>query len=212
VIVSRTVEPGQTVAASFQSPVLFIIAQDLKKMRVLADIDEADVGRLKETMSADVTVDAFPGETFQGKVTQVRYSAQVVSGVVTYAAVVDVDNPHLKLRPGMTATVTIRTAEAKGVTRIANAALRFKPSPKLDKDGKPVPEPPQPKLPPGKGRIHVIVDATLGQEKIEQRVVEIGITDGVNTVLKTELGDAKLVIDETDEGAKGANKRGPRFF
>ena len=113
VVINRAIDPGQTVAASFQAPVLFVIAQDLRKMRVLADIDEADVGKLKEGMEADVSVDAFPGESFQGKVSQVRYSPQSVSGVVTYAAVIEVDNPDVKLRPGMTATVTIRTAASK---------------------------------------------------------------------------------------------------
>lgn len=213
VVVTRSIEPGQTVAASFQAPVLFTLAQDLKSMRVLADIDEADVGRLKEGMTAEVSVDAFPGETFQGKVMQVRYSPQVVSGVVTYAAVVDVANPDLKLRPGMTATVTIRTAEARGVARVPNSALRFKPNPKLDKDGKPIPEPPQPKLPPGKARLWVVVDATPGAEKIEVREVEVGITDGVNTVVKTDLEGLKLAVDEVDEAKGGAGgRRGPRLF
>src|SRR6185436_1043362 len=92
IVISRAIDPGQTVAASFQAPTLFVIAQDLRKMRVLADIDEADVGRLKEGMGAEVSVDAFPGESFKGMVSQVRYSPFNVSGVVTYAAVIEVDN------------------------------------------------------------------------------------------------------------------------
>ncbi|MCK6589375.1 MAG: efflux RND transporter periplasmic adaptor subunit [Polyangiaceae bacterium] len=210
IVINRAIDPGQTVAASFQAPTLFVIAQDLKKMRVLADIDEADVGRLREGMQAEVRVDAFPGESFKGLVSQVRYSPFNVSGVVTYAAVVEVDNPDVKLRPGMTATVTIRSAEAKDVMRLPNAALRYKPSPPLDKDGKPVPQDPLPPLPPGKGRVYVLTDATSGQEKHELREVEIGITDGLHTHLKTDLGQVKLVTDETDEA--GGKPRARRMF
>ena len=211
IVINRAIDPGQTVAASFQAPVLFVIAQDLRKMRVLADIDEADVGRLKESMGAEVSVDAFPGEKFKGVVSQVRYSPTNVSGVVTYAAVVEVENPDLKLRPGMTATVTILSADARDVTRVPNAALRFKPSPPLDKDGKKLPQDPLPPLKPGQGRIHVVVDEKPGDEKIEARVVDVGITDGVNTVLKTDIGDVKVVTDETDEASKPKGARGRMF-
>lgn len=211
IVINRAIDPGQTVAASFQAPTLFVIAQDLRKMRVLADIDEADVGRLREGMSAEVSVDAFPGESFKGTVSQVRYSPFNVSGVVTYAAVIEVDNPDVKLRPGMTATVTIRSAEAKGVARLPNAALRYKPSPSTDKEGKPLPQDPLPALAPGKGRVHVLTDATPGSEKTEMRVVDIGITDGINTELKTDLGAMKVVTDETDDAA-GAKKQPRRMF
>lgn len=203
IVINRAIDPGQTVAASFQSPTLFVIAQDLRKMRVMADIDEADVGRLREGMEAEVRVDAFPGESFKGVVSQVRYSPFSVSGVVTYAAVVEVENPEIKLRPGMTATVTIRSASAKDATRLPNAALRFKPSPPLDKQGKPLPQDPLPKLPPGKSRIYVVTDATPGAEKIEAREVEIGITDGIHTVLKSDLSGVKIVTDETDSANSG---------
>jgi HlyD family secretion protein len=206
VVITRSIDPGQTVAASFQAPVLFVIAQDLRKMRVLADVDEADVGKLKESMSAEVRVDAFPGEKFKGIVSQVRYSPNTNSGVVTYSAVIDVDNPDVKLRPGMTATVSIRTAEAKDVTRVPNASLRFKPSPPLDKDGKKIPQDPLPALAAGKGRIYLLTDDKPGAEKAEMREVDIGITDGINTVLKTDLGDSKLVVDENDDPSK---KKGP---
>jgi HlyD family secretion protein len=210
IVINRAIDPGQTVAASFQAPTLFVIAQDLKKMRVLADIDEADVGRLREAMQAEVRVDAFPGESFKGVVSQVRYSPFNVSGVVTYAAVVEVNNPDVKLRPGMTATVTIRSAEAKDVMRLPNAALRYKPSPPLDKEGKPVPQDPLPPLPPGKGRVYVLTDATAGAEKHELREVDIGITDGLHTHLKTDLGQVKLVTDETDDA--GGKPRQRRMF
>jgi HlyD family secretion protein len=206
VVINRAIDPGQTVAASFQAPVLFVIAQDLRKMRVLADIDEADVGKLKEGMSAEVRVDAFPGEKFDGNVSQVRYSPNNVSGVVTYSAVIDVDNSEIKLRPGMTATVTIQTARAKGVPRVPNAALRYKPAPPVDKDGKKIPQDPLPVLGANRARLYVVTSEALGAEKAELREVDVGITDGVNTVLKTDLGGAKLVVDENDDPNK---KKGP---
>lgn len=208
VVVSRNIDPGQTVAASFQAPVLFVIAQDLRKMRVLADVDEADVGRIEEGMRAEITVDAFPGERFEGSVSQVRFSPQTVAGVVTYAAVVEVDNPELKLRPGMTATVTARSAEAKGVRLVPNAALRFKPSPGKYDDGRPKPATLLPALPPGRARVHVLVDGAPGAERIELREVEVGVSDGVKTELKTDLGGLPVVTDETDDAeGKGGRKR-----
>jgi len=203
VVINRAVDPGQTVQASFQAPVLFVIANDLAKMRIFADIDEADVGKVRETMPAEISVDAFPGESFAGKVEQVRFSPVSSSGVVTYAAVIDVDNPELKLRPGMTASVSVRSGEAKGAKRLPNAALRFKPSPPLDDRGKPIPQEPLPRLPKGKGRIYVMVDETRGSEKVEARVVDIGVTDGIYTVLTSDIGDVKVVKDETDASLTG---------
>lgn len=127
VVISRNVNVGQTVAASFQAPVLFEIANDLSKMQVECSIDEADIGKIKATQEVRFTVDAFPGENFLGKVTQVRYSPEVIQNVVTYTTIVAVDNPGLKLRPGMTATVSIVTGKAVGVLLVSNAALRFTP-------------------------------------------------------------------------------------
>ena len=211
VVVSRNIDPGQTVAASFQAPVLFVIAQDLRKMRVLADVDEADVGKLKEGMMAEATVDAFAGEIFRGEVIQVRYNPNTVQGVVTYSAVIDVDNPEMKLRPGMTATVTVRTREAKGVTRVPNSALRYRPTPPKGPDGKPIPTLPEPPLAKGKARVYVQTDATPGAEKADAKVIDVGITDGVNTELRGGIDPAaKLVVDETD--ADPAKKSGPRMF
>ncbi|MFO0549251.1 MAG: efflux RND transporter periplasmic adaptor subunit [Polyangiaceae bacterium] len=208
VVISRSIDPGQTVQANFQTPTLFVLAQDLRKMRVFADVDEADVGRVKEGLPAEIQVDAFPSATFDGKVIQVRLSPVNNQGVVTYAAVIDVENPDLKLRPGMTATVTIRSAEARSVTRIANAALRFRPSPPLDDKGKPIPQDPLPKLDAGQARVWVITVDKPGFEEIEPRIVEIGISDGVNTVLKTSLEGEKVVRDETDAASK---KKGGMF-
>src|SRR5690606_11323923 len=128
VVIDRQVEPGQTVAASFNTPVLFVIAQDLTKMRVVAEIDEADVGKVKEGMEAQITVDAFPDDRFKGKLTQIRFAPNNVEGVVTYAAVIAVVNPDGKLRPGMTATATVVTRQALKVPALRNASLRFEPA------------------------------------------------------------------------------------
>jgi HlyD family secretion protein len=128
VVVKKSVEPGQTVAASLQAPELFVIAQDLREMQVDTSIDEAEVGRVGVGQTATFTVDSFPGRTFRGSVAQVRKAAQVVQNVVTYTAVVTAANPDLSLFPGMTANVRIVTATRENVLRVPNAALRFRPA------------------------------------------------------------------------------------
>lgn len=128
VVVSRNVDVGQTVAASLQAPTLFTIANDLTKMQVLASVDEADVGQIRQGIKANFAVDAYPGETFSGEITQVRLNAQTLQNVVTYSAVIDVSNPDMKLRPGMTANITVPVARKEGVLTVPNAALRFKPT------------------------------------------------------------------------------------
>jgi HlyD family secretion protein len=128
VVVSRTVDVGQTVAASLQAPTLFTIANDLTKMQVLASIDEADVGQVKPGIKANFSVDAYPGETFTGDISQLRLNAQTLQNVVTYSAVIDVTNTDLKLRPGMTANITVPVARRDNVLTVPNAALRFKPN------------------------------------------------------------------------------------
>ena len=208
VVVTRGIDPGATVVASFQAPVLFVIAQDLRKMRVLADVDEADVGKLREGMDADCVVDAFPGEVFRGRVSQIRYSPNNVSGVVTYPAVVEVENPEEKLRPGMTSTITVRTHEARGVRRIPNAALRYRPTPPAEADGKPVPQPPEPPLEKGKGRVWLLTTDKPGAEKDEARVVSIGITDGIFTeVSDPSLGVGTKVVTDENETEDSKKKR-----
>jgi HlyD family secretion protein len=127
VVVSRDVDVGQTVAASLSAPTLFTIANDLTKMQVLASIDEADVGQIREGIKASFTVDAFPGQDFSGQVSQVRLNAQALQNVVTYTAVIDVSNPELKLRPGMTANITFPVERRENVMTVPNAALRFRP-------------------------------------------------------------------------------------
>jgi HlyD family secretion protein len=131
VVINRNINAGQTVAASFQAPVLFQIANDLTKMQVECSVDEADIGTVKEGQKVRFTVDAFPNENFNGIVRQVRYSPEVIQNVVTYTTIVDVENPEMKLRPGMTATVSIVVGEAQNVLRVLNSALRFQPSPEV---------------------------------------------------------------------------------
>jgi len=130
-VISRSVDVGQTVAASLQAPTIFVIAEDLAKMQVDTSVAEADVGRLKAGMAASFTVDAYPGEVFRGRIRQVRNAPQTVQNVVTYDAVIDVDNPEFKLKPGMTANVTFVYAEKEDVLKVPNAALRFRPPPSL---------------------------------------------------------------------------------
>ena len=131
VVISRSVDVGQTVAASLQAPTLFVIAEDLAKMQVDTSVAEADVGRLQDGMPASFTVDAYPGEAFQGRVRQIRNAPQTVQNVVTYDAVIDVGNPELRLRPGMTANVTFVYGEKDDVLRVPNAGLRFRPPPDM---------------------------------------------------------------------------------
>ncbi len=125
-VVSRNVEEGQTVVASFQTPTLFVIAQDLTRMQVIANVSESDIGGVGEGKSADFRVDAYPREFFHGVVTQVRNAPVSIQNVVTYDVVISVENPELKLKPGMTANVTIVTARNEQALRVPNAALRFR--------------------------------------------------------------------------------------
>lgn len=195
IVIHREIEPGQTVAASFSAPVLFIIAEDLSKMEVLAEVDEADVGKLKEGLEARVTVDAFPGEVFEGKVTQIRYSPNEVQGVVTYSAVVNVGNPKLTLRPGMTATVSITTRKVTQVLAAPNAALRFEPE---EKETNPT------TLEPGQARAYHVTGGPVGQEEVEPLIVQTGITDGLWTEVKGAGLPAgqELVTEQTDKEEK----------
>ena len=196
-VISRSVDVGQTVQASMTAPVLFTIAQDLKRMQVDTSVAEADVGKLKEGLEAGFTVDAFPNKRFVGTVRQIRYAATVVSNVVTYDAVIDVENPELLLRPGMTANVTFVTAEADDVLKIPNAALRFRlaePAQKMDGIG-----------PPPKGTRMVTV---LRDGKPERVAVQTGVTDGSSTEVVSGLDVNDIVI--TDKvGAPGSGGGGP---
>ena len=127
VVLMRNVDPGQVVASSLQAPVLFTIAEDLSKMEIQVDVDEADVGKVHEGQTASFTVDAYPDRQFEARIRQLRYGSQVVQGVVTYTAVLTADNPELLLRPGMTATAEITVEQVKDVLTVSNEALRFSP-------------------------------------------------------------------------------------
>jgi HlyD family secretion protein len=131
IVISRNVDIGQTVAASFQTPTLFVIAQDLQRMQVDTNVSEADVGRLFPGMQATFTVDGYPGQPFAGTLRQIRNASQTVQNVVTYDAVINVDNSKLLLKPGMTANVTFVVAKKDRVMRIRNAAVRFRPDRQL---------------------------------------------------------------------------------
>lgn len=132
VIISRAIDVGQTVAASFQTPTLFTIAQDLTKMQIEVSVDEADISRIKLHQNASFTVDSYPEQTFRGKVVQIRSAPVITQNVVTYVVVVNVDNSDMKLMPGMTANVSVEVAKKDDVLKLPPAALRFKPKPKGD--------------------------------------------------------------------------------
>src|SRR4029077_15016191 len=131
-VIARNVDVGQTVAASLQAPTLFTIAQDLTKMQVYASTDESDVGMIRTGQVTTFKVDAYPKDTFTGRVSQIRMNATTVQNVVTYSTIIDFDNPDLKLFPGMTAYITIPVANAKAVLSVPNCALRYKPDLKAE--------------------------------------------------------------------------------
>jgi HlyD family secretion protein len=190
VVVSRSVDVGQTVAASLQAPVLFTIAQDLTKMQVETSVDEADIGKIRLDGVATFTVDAFPGEPFTGRVTQIRKAALIVQNVVTYTVVIAVANPTGKLLPGMTANVRLVASEKPSVLRVPNAALRFRPAgaetPAVGAASRPA-KPPS----AGAGRVYVVG----ADGKPTPVTVTLGITDGTSTeILQSELTEGQEVI------------------
>lgn len=180
VVVKRSVEPGQTVAASLQAPELFVIARNLSDMQVETSIDEADVGRVQVGQKAEFTVDAFPGRHFEGEVRQVRKAAQVVSNVVTYTVIVSAANHDLSLLPGMTANVRIITAHKDSALKVANAALRYRPADATAERGK-----------SGQGRLWQLDD----DGRPRAVTVGLGIADGSSTeILTGDLAPGSQVI------------------
>ncbi len=172
VVISRDVDIGQTVAASLQTPTLFTIAEDLRKMEVHTHVAEADVGRLASGMAVEFGVDAYPSERFHGTVKQVRYSPQEIQNVVTYDAVVSVENPELKLRPGMTAEVVFLVEQRDDALLVPSAALRFVPPPETLAAVAPPAEEPDDGTP-------TRVVWVLGEQEVPRPVrVRVGITDG----------------------------------
>jgi len=240
VVISRSVDVGQTVAASLQAPTLFTIAEDLKKMEVHTNVAEADVGKLSAGMVVTFTVDAYPNERFQGTIRQIRNAAQTIQNVVTYDAVIDVDNRDLKLRPGMTTNVTMIYAERDDVLKVPNAALRFKPPPEMlqtrvasaggggppgrvaarmpGEARRPRPDGVQggDRGPPPPNERVVWV---LRENRPQPVPVKIGLSDGtVSELVDGDLHEAELAITGTTGGEQkgplpgGGPPRGPRLF
>ncbi len=213
VVLERSTEPGQTVAATFQSPVLFTLAEDLAQMELQVDVDEADVGQVKEDQEATFTVDAYPDQIFPARTTQVRYGSETVDGVVTYKAVLNVDNSSLALRPGMTATALIAVDRRENALLIPNAALRFTP-PKVETKKNSgggsilnsiLPHPPAQESAPreeanGKGKdqqVWILREGTLTAVPIVK-----GLTDGKMTeVVSGDLEPGVELVVDTAAGA-----------
>jgi HlyD family secretion protein len=222
IVVSRAIDVGQTVAASFQTPTMFTIANDLTKMQVLAHIDEADVGKVHEGAEARFTVDAYPGDEFAGVIREVRQAPNTIQNVVTYDAVIDAANPERKLRQGMTAAVKVLTSHRDGVLRVSNAALRWKP------ENAAAPEPVQPAgasrgdrtlarterrantggaatpIPGKQARVYKVVDG-----KPVPADIRIGISDGQRTEVLSGLSENDAVVFG-DSGVGGARPQGTR--
>lgn len=206
VVLSKAVEEGQTVAASFNTPELFSIAKDLKDMRVIADIDEADIGEVKEGENVKFTVDAFPNDTFEGVVTQVRQEATTTNNVVTYEVVISAPNADLKLKPGLTANVTILTAEKNNVLSVPSKALRYTPT--VETIGKKY------KIQDCNGKNKVW---TLEGNVLKAHAVQIGISDGSHTEIISGISNGVQVITELkeimpegeDEAAQNETERSP---
>lgn len=184
-VISKSVEEGQTVAASFNTPELFTIAKDLTNMQVVADVDEADIGAVKEGDRVTFTVDAYPDDTFEGTVKQVRLQATTTNNVVTYEVVISAQNADLKLKPGLTANVTIYTQERTGVLAVANKALRFTPT--KETVGKDM------KIVDCKGKNKVW---TLDGKTLTAHPVSIGQTDGMHTEITKGLKAGQQIVTE----------------
>ena len=197
VVLSKSVEEGQTVAASFNTPELFTIAQDLTDMRVIADIDEADIGGVKEGQRVSFTVDAFPEDRFEGNVTQVRQQATTESNVVTYEVVISAPNNDLKLKPGLTANVTIYTLEKNDVLVVPAKALRFMPNEALLGEGQTIEDVEAPQ------KVWTQEGPVFKAHK-----VETGTTNGITTEILSGIGEGTEVLTDFDIEAPGAETDG----
>ncbi|MBN2588818.1 MAG: efflux RND transporter periplasmic adaptor subunit [Sedimentisphaerales bacterium] len=188
VVLTRAVEPGQTVAAAFQAPVLFTLAEDLTQMELHVDVDEADIGQVKEGQDAVFTVDAYPNREFEAKIIQIRYGSQTIEGVVTYETVLKVDNSDLSLRPGMTATAEITVSKVEDAILIPNNALRFTP--------------PEPEQQQGQGRPRSLLGAIMPRPPMTEtkRTEETDnkIEKEVWTLVDNELSPINIITGESD--------------
>ncbi|MBO4598789.1 MAG: efflux RND transporter periplasmic adaptor subunit [Bacteroidaceae bacterium] len=197
VVLSKSVEEGQTVAASFSTPTLFTIAKDLTDMRVIANVDEADIANVANGQRVSFTVDAYPDDTFSGTVTQVRQEATTTSNVTTYEVVIAAPNADLKLKPGLTANVTIHTLDRPGVLSVKSKALRFSPTQELV------------------GKETKIIDCngknklwTKEGNKLVAHAVTIGITDGIRTEIKSGINpNTKVVLSISDANPEQAEEK-----
>jgi HlyD family secretion protein len=212
-VISRSVDVGQTVAASLQAPVIFTIANDLTKMQIDSNVAEADVGVVAVDQNVDFTVDAFPNRTFQGKVVQVRNAPITVQNVVTYDTVIGVSNPDLKLKPGMTANVSIVISHNDDVLKISNAALRYRPP------DAPAAEPQRSASDRGQGGASRPRSGQGGERRTERTVyvlrgnkpqpvpIKTGISDGVMTEVVEGLKEGDRVVTAQLNGAGAANSQ-----
>ncbi len=221
VVVSRSVDVGQTVAASFQTPTLFLIAQDLTKMQVDANVSESDIGSVTNDQPAAFRVDAYPERDFHGKVVQVRNAPINVQNVVTYDVVVAVDNPKLELRPGMTATITITTAEAEDALRIPVRALRFRPEravrsrPSATRSAPPTPAPGREGEPHREKGHSPAVFVPVPGGGVKRVEVETGVrNESYAALVSGELheGDPVIVGYERPDTARSASTQRPPSF
>lgn len=211
IVIARLVDVGQTVAASFQTPVLFTIAQDLTKMQLEANVDEADIGQLVLGQKGTFYVDAYPNQVFQGTVSQIRNNPKTIQNVVTYAVIMEVGNPEFKLKPGMTATVSIVTAHKEGILKVPNSAFRFQPESlnegsKSNRGNKGA----------GKNSSLWVLNPNGGMVMVP---VNLGISDGIFTEIKEgalKVGQEVVVgnvAESTEPAQKGRSRLGHiRFF
>lgn len=188
VVLSKSVEEGQTVAASFSTPELFNIAQDLTDMRVVADVDEADIGDVHEGERVTFTVDAYPNDTFEGEVTQVRQEATTTNNVVTYEVVISAPNADLKLKPGLTANVTIYTSGKQGVLVVPSKALRLMPTAETVGNKYKIADN------NGKNKVWTFDGKTLTAHN-----VQTGMTDGMNTEIAGDITEGTVIVTEINE-------------
>jgi HlyD family secretion protein len=227
IVLNRAVEEGQTVAASFNTPTLFTIANDLTQMQVEADVDEADIGQVKKGLRVEFTVDAYPDEKFGGEVTEVRLEPTITNNVVTYTIVISAPNPDFKLMPGMTASTNIFTTEKTDIKVVPSKALRFTPDEKLLNSyikSRPKPEMPSggPEMPEASGQGKtpgMMPSGEKGAKTIwimkDSMIIPVPVETGLDDDLKTEIikglkeGD-EIVLDLTQESVATAKKAAAR--
>lgn len=195
VVISREVEAGQTVAAGFSTPTLFTIANDLTRMQVIADVDEADIGQVEEGQRVTFIVDAYPNDVFSGDVTQVRLEATVESNVVTYEVVISAPNPELKLKPGLTANITVYTLEKNNILTVPSKALKFIPDEKLAENSQTALQP----LAGATGGLQKTVWVRDGNRLVE-REVSIGSVYGAATEIGSGLHEGEEVVVGVTDG------------